>query len=442
MNKNRIGQSPLGLGGLLALLVFILGASAMEVFAQEPDTPPDLEGRELILEVAIDLALQFNPGLKGFAAAENEALARAEQAGRGFNPELGLEVENFIGSGEFSGFSSAEYTLFLAQTFQLGGKLSKQREAAGWNAEMVRLEARLQTLDLQARVTRIFVEILTAQQEVSLARELVRLAEQDLAFVERRVKKGATSPVEISRAQVALFSARMVLDSTRQALRIKKVQLSTLWNTTTPTFGTASGSLESVQPVPDWKELIRRLDQSPRLKRMELEAGSRRAELAVLQSQGKIDLTASAGIRHFSNGGDNAAVAAISIPLPVRNRNQDGIRAGQYGLDQVDAQRQSQLAMLREDLAGQHEQMTTAYIQVVSIRDKILPASEQALTQTNLAYRKGLFTLTDVISVRRTWFELSSRYFTALASYQSAAVEIARILGEHQPNQLNPLEND
>ena len=86
--------------------------------------------------------------------------------------------------------------------------------------------------------------------------------------------------------------------------------------------------------------------------------------------------------------------------------------------------------------------MTTAYIQVVTIRDEILPASEQALTQTNTAYRKGLFTLTDVISVRRTWFELSSRYYTALASYQSAAVEIARILGEHQPNILNPLEKD
>jgi cobalt-zinc-cadmium efflux system outer membrane protein len=442
MNKIRIGHSSRGLGGFLALLAFMFCSSALEGLAREPDTPPDLEGRELILEVAIDLALQYNPGLKGYTAAENEALARAEQAGRGFNPELGLEVENFIGSGDYSGFSSAEYTLFLAQTFQLGGKLSKQREAAGWNAEMVRLEARLQALDLQAQVTRVFVEILTGQQEVSLARELVRLAEQDLKFVERRVKKGSTSPVEISRAQVALYSARMVLDSTRQALKIKKVQLSTLWNTTTPTFGSASGSLESVQPVPQWEELIHRLDQSPRLKRMELEAGSRRAELAVLQAQGKIDLTASAGIRHFSNTGDNAAVAAITIPLPVVNRNKDGIRAGQYGLDQVDALRQSQLVALREDLAGMHEQMTTAYIQVVTIRDEILPASEQALTQTNVAYRKGLFTLTDVISVRRTWFELSSRYFTALASYQSAAVEIARILGEQEPNNINPLEKD
>ncbi len=442
MNKNRTGHSSRWLGVFLALLAFMICSSALEVLAREPGTPPDLEGRELILEVAIDLALQYNPGLKGYTAAENEALARSEQAGRGFNPELGLEVENFIGSGDYSGFSSAEYTLFLAQTFQLGGKLSKQRDAAGWNAEMVRLEARLQALDLQAQVTRVFVEILTGQQEVSLARELVRLAEQDLEFVERRVKKGATSPVEISRAQVALYSARMVLDSTRQALKIKKVQLSTLWNTTTPTFGSASGSLESVQPVPQWEELIHRLDQSPRLERMELEAGSRRAELAVLQAQGKIDLTASAGIRHFSYSGDNAAVAAISIPLPVVNRNKDGIRAGQYGLDQVDAQRQFQLVTLREELAGQHEQMSTAYIQAISIRDEILPTSEQALTQTNVAYRKGLFTLTDVISVRRTWFELSNRYFTALASYQSAAVEIARILGEQEPNNINPLEKD
>ncbi len=114
----------------------------------------------LLVGAAYQNRENFQSFLEKITAAENEALARAEQAGRGFNPELGLEVENFIGSGDFSGFSSAEYTLFLAQTFQLGGKLSKQREAAGWNAEMVRLEARLQALDLQAQVTRVFVEIL------------------------------------------------------------------------------------------------------------------------------------------------------------------------------------------------------------------------------------------------------------------------------------------
>ncbi len=442
MKKNRTGPSLSWLGGFLALLIMGLGVSAAGVLAQEPDTPPDLEGKKLTLETAIDLALRFNPGLRGFTAAENEAQARARQAGRGLNPELGLEIENFAGSGEYNGFSSAEFTLFLAQTFQLGGKRSKRQEAAGWNVEVVRLEARLQTIDLEAQVTRSFIEILTAQQEVTLTEELIRLAEQDLEFVRRRVKQGSTSPVEITRAQVVVFSARLDLESARQALTAKKVQLSTLWNTTVPTFGTASGSLESVRPVPVWDELVRQLDHSPRLKRVEVEAGRRRAELAVAESQGKIDLTASAGIRHYGNSGDNAAVAAIAIPLPLRNRNQDGIRAGRYGLEQLDALRQAQVVALRGELARQHERMTTAFGQVESIRDEILPAAEQAMTQTNDAYGKGLFNLTDVIAVRRTWFEMNSRHFAALARYQSAAVEIARILGESPPNQLHPLKKD
>jgi cobalt-zinc-cadmium efflux system outer membrane protein len=248
--------------------------------------------------------------------------------------------------------------------------------------------------------------------------------------------------VEINRAQVALFSARMDLDAARQTLTVKKIQLSALWNTTEPTFGQVVGSLEDVPPVPEWAELTGQLDRSPRLKQFELETGRRRAELALARAQGKIDLTASAGIRHYGDSGAHAAVATISIPLPVRNRNQDGIRAGQYGLDQVDARRQARVVALREDLAGQHEQMSRAYVQVVSIREDILPESEKALTRANEAYRKGLFTLTDVISVRRTWFELNSRYYQALASYQSAAVEIARILGG--PDSLSPdtPEND
>ncbi len=430
------------LGGILALLVFVLGASSGQVAAQASEAAPDLGGKPLTLRSAVDLALKFNPGLKGYVAAENEALARADQAGRGLNPELGLEVEDFLGSGPRNGFSSAQYTLSLAQTFQLGDKPAKQREAARWSADMVRLEAQLRTIDLQAAVTRVFIDVLAAQQDITLAEELVRLAEQDLDFVQRRVQNGSLSPVEINRTQVAIFSANMDLDAARQALTIKKIQLSTLWNTIKPTFGEVVGTLEAIAPVPDWTELATRLDQSPRLERFTLETGKRRAELALARVQGKIDLTASAGIRHYSDSADNAAVATISIPLPVRNRNQDGIRARQYGLDQVEALRQDRVLTLRSDLATQHEQMSRAYIQAATIREEILPASEKALTSTNDAYRKGLFNLTDVISVRRSWFELSSRYYKALADYQSAAVEIGRILGGHDSLPLTTLENN
>jgi len=420
---------PTGWGGFLTLLVIILAASPGKVSAQALDTPPDLEGKLLTLQVALDLAREYNPSLKVYSAAENEALARADQAGRGLNPELGLEVEDFLGSGPYNGFSSAQYTLFLAQTFQLGGKPAKQREAAGWNAELVRLQARLQAIDLQAEVTRVFIEILAAQQEIALTGELVGLAEQDLEFIRRRVKNGSLSPVEISRAEVALFSANMALDSARQTLAIKRIQLATMWNTTEPTFGEISGSLDMLAPPRDWEDLAAQLDQSPRLELFSLEASRRQAELALARVQGKIDLTASAGIRHYGDSGDNAAVATISIPLPVHNRNQDAIRAGQYGLDQVDALRQASVVTLRENLASQHEQLSRTFVQATSIRQEILPASEKALTSANDAYRKGLFTLTDVISVRRAWFELNSRYFQALAGYQSATVEIDRILG-------------
>ena len=427
----KIWKGPIlnGGRGFLTLLVIILTASPGNVSAQALDTPPDLEGKPLTIQAALDLAHDYNPSLKIYSAAENEALARADQAGRGLNPELGLEVEDFLGSGQYNGFSSAQYTLFLAQTFQLGGKPAKQREAAGWNAEMVRLEARLQAIDLQAEVTRIFIEILASQQEISLTEELVGLAEQDLEFIRRRVKNGSLSPVEISRAEVALFSANMTLDSARQTLAVKRIQLATMWNTTEPTFGEISGSLDMLAPPRDWEDLAAQLDQSPRLELFSLEASRRQAELALARVQGKIDLTASAGIRHYGDSGDNAAVATISIPLPVHNRNQDAIRAGQYGLDQVDALRQASVVTLRENLASQHEQLSRTFVQATSIRQEILPASEKALTSANDAYRKGLFTLTDVISVRRAWFELNSRYFQALAGYQSATVEIDRILG-------------
>ena len=442
MKKYWKSQVPAGWGRFMILLVIILAVFPENALAQVSQTPPDLDGIQLTLQKALDLALEFNPSLKGYTAAENEALAWADQAGRGLNPELGLEVEDFLGSGPYNGFSSAQYTLFLAQTFQLGGKPAKKREAASWNAEIIRLEARLRAIDLRAAVTQVFIEILAARQEIALTEELVGLAEQDLEYIRRRVANGSLSPVEVNRAEVSLFSATMALNSAQQTLGTKRIQLATMWNTTEPTFGEISGSLDLVAPLRNWEDLAVQLDQSPRLDLFALEAEKRQAELALARVQGKIDLTASAGIRHYRDSGDNAAVASISIPLPVRNRNKDAIRAGQFGLEQVGALRQAQVVTLRADLANQHEQLSRTFLQATSIRQEILPASEKALTSANEAYRKGLFTQTDVISVRRAWFELNSLYYQALAGYQSAIVEIDRILGTHLSLSLTTLENE
>ncbi len=427
MTTQSISAGLCRLGWLLVALTVV--SPVLATASADPSPAPNLAGQSLTLERAVELALRYNPSLQGYAAATAEAQARADQAGRGLNPELSFEAENFIGSGAYSGFDAAELTLALSQTFELGGKRARAREAAAWQADLVRLDAELGARALRTETTRAFLAALAAQIEVELANEMVNLATKDLEFTERRMRTGTASEVEASRTRIAVATARLAAATARRTLAAARIQLAALWGSAEASFGDVVGDLEAVPAAPSWAELSARLPGSPRLKRWDLEANRRRAEVAAEAALGKIDLTAAAGIRHYQDNGENAAVASISIPLPVRNKNQDGRRAAEFGLTRLDAERQAEFVALRSALAREYEQLVTAHGQVITLRDEILPLAEQAVTDMDQAYRKGLFTLTDVLAVRRTWFEARGAYTAELARYQEAAVAVELLLG-------------
>ncbi len=424
--------------GFLIIMLLVVASAG---FAELP-AAPDLGNKPLDLTEALDLALKHNPELLGFKAAAAEAMARADQISRGPNPELEFELENFAGSGDASGFSAAEYTLMLSQTFELGGKRARERAVADREVDLVNLDAALQAEEIKARVRQAFLATLVVQSELSLANELVGLARQDLDFVKRKIEQGAVSPVEANRARLAVSEAQLNAQAARGALQARKLQLSVLWNSENPSFGGVLGSLENMVDKPEWDELSARLAGSPQLYRWDAEAKRRQAEVAVAMARGNIDLTAGAGVRHYADSGDNALVAGVSLPLPFKDKNQDGIRAAQYGLDRLGAQRQAQYVALLGQLARHYEQLATSYDHVITMRDEILPLAQQSMDEVDAAYRKGLFSLTDVMATRRTWFEAQGSYFGALASYQEATFAVDLLLGGNRSHTLMTQEQN
>ncbi len=441
MKNHQIFSSRGPVAGLICLLLLATITWAQPSGAQEHPLPPNLDQKDITLETATHLAQQFNPGLQGFTAAEQQMQALVQQAKRGPNPELELGMENFAGSGSHHGFSAAEYTLSLSQTFEFGEKRLKESEAAGWQVKDVGQEALMVGLQVESRVVTAFIATLKSQEEITLALKLVDLAQANLDFVKRRVAMGAVSSIEQNQALVDVHSARLELETARQAWQIAKIRLASLWNSPVPTFARAGGSLESMCELPTWEELTRRLPSSPALKQWDIEAGKRRAAVDLAKAMGSLDLSASAGFRHYQDNGDFAAVAAVSIPLQFRNKNVDAQRAAQYRLDQLETDRQTQVLNLRAALLDQYQSVTTTHGHIVSIRDEILPSAEKAMQQSEEAYRKGRFTMTDLLAVRRTWFQWRQNYVTALADYQTAIAQIHRILGDNHPEILNSREN-
>jgi cobalt-zinc-cadmium efflux system outer membrane protein len=70
---------------------------------------------QITLAQAIELALRHNPELIASAYGISAAQARILQAAARPNPDLGLELENFAGSGSARGAEALETTLSLSQ---------------------------------------------------------------------------------------------------------------------------------------------------------------------------------------------------------------------------------------------------------------------------------------------------------------------------------------
>jgi len=401
--------------------------------AEPPKTQSPAD--ELSLRQALALALLQNPELAAFSWEVRAREAAALQAGLLPNPELGIEMENFAGGGEFSGTRCAETTVTLSQLVELGGKRAKRRAAASLEAELAGWDFETKRLDVLTATTKAFVGVLAAQERLTQADELAGLAESFYRTVSERVEAGKVSPVEQTRAQVPLAGARVAQDRARLALEAVRKELATLWGESTASFERAVGSLEQIGPVPPQERLTSLLDQNPGVARWKTEEQQRNAQLALERANAIPDLTLFAGGRNLQETGDNAFVAGISIPLPLFNRNQGGIAAARAARSKAREEVRASYSQAVASLAASYRDLSTAFSEARTLQEQILPAAEQSFEAADLGYREGKFGFLEVLDAQRTLFEVRGQYIEALAAYHQAKAELERLIGA-------PLEAD
>jgi cobalt-zinc-cadmium efflux system outer membrane protein len=129
-----------------------------------------------------------NPELAAFTWEVRAMEARTLQAGLAPNPEIGVEFEDFAGSGDLQGINGAEVTVALSQVIELAGKRQKRTRVAALERDLTAWDYEATRLDVLTRVTQAFVAVLSAQERLAVDTELARLAEQVLQGAEARVK--------------------------------------------------------------------------------------------------------------------------------------------------------------------------------------------------------------------------------------------------------------
>lgn len=381
------------------------------------------------LRDALAAALLRNPELAAFSWEVRVQEARALQASLRPNPELALEVENVAGSGSFGGADQAETTLALGQLIELGGKRVKRRRVAELDATLAGWDYEVRRVAVFSEVARAFADVLAAQETLVLSQELQQLAEETLVSVRRQVRAGATSPVERTRAEVALAAQEIDRQRADAALAEARLRLAALWGSPEARFEAAQGDLHRINAPPSLPSLLARLEQSPELARWVEEIALREAVVELEEAKRVPDVTASAGVRRLEESDDTALVFGVSVPFPVFDRNQGDRVAAHRALAKARHLRRAEQVRVETGLRTSFRELSSSFAEIRALRDVAIPQAKTAHHGVREGYLRGLFRYVDVLDAQRTLFDLRTRELDALRRYHGAVAEIERLTG-------------
>jgi outer membrane protein, heavy metal efflux system len=406
----RMPAHPFSIALLLALALLVATHAG-----RAADTP-------LTLTEALRRATEQNPHLLAQAYAERSAAALAEQAGFRPNPTLELEAENFAGTGALQGIGALETTVTASQVVERGGKREKRVAAATREQATAAKEFAVRRMDVQATAAVAFVRTVAAQQRLAVAEDPVKLGREMVAAAEARGRAGVGSPAETARARATLAAAQGELARAQSDLVAARARLAACWGGSVQDVPAVVGVLKLPDALDAETGRSESLGEHPRIAWQQAVVESRRAALDLERARATEDIKVGGGVRFLREGSDAALVAGVSLPLPVRHRNQGNIRAARETLAGAEQTTRAIEAELRAELTAAWHAVAAAHTAALTLRRDVLPAAEEAHAIVLRAYQQGQLPMIDVLDAQRELVALRRQQVDAEGDFAMAHV--------------------
>lgn len=414
----------------LGLVAVFLLAAAFSVFPR--DVWAQTEGpekRALGLQEALARALKHNKELAAFDHRLDEQVGRVQQSGLMPNPELGLIVEDVVGSGSYNSFDSAQTTLSLE--WALERNLRRRRVgAAEARSAMLISDAEILRLDIAAETALRFLSSLANQSQLMSASDAVVLAEDTVVAVKRRVEAGKAPSLELIRAEAELATAQLARGGIAHELSSSYRRLAAQWGETKPAFTQVDGDLLRL-PVPQpFVSITSRIEGNPQIARLLSEERVAKADQRLAEARTWPALRPVVGVRHYAATDDVAVVAGLKVPLPLFNRNQGQIAATGAALARTRADAEAARVRVHTALFEVYQELQHHLHRAETLRDEIVPRLAQALDETRRGYKQGRYSYFEWRSVQADLLAARSALVEDSVGAHRRVISLERLTGE------------
>lgn len=368
------------------------------------------------------MAQRDNPTLK--QAREKISALRGIYVQEGLkpNPEVGWSAE------EMGGGYAGKQGVTITQEIITGGKLSAAQAASCAEIKAAQQGYQVQAFRVMTDTRMTVYRLLTAQKKVTLYKKITSLYEQCFRVAEKLNAAGEVSRVDILKADIEFQKVGMLVKIAENDYRAAWEHLKCVIGNPDLPYGAVSDTLDVELPNLTWDNLVDMLAQtSPEitLAAAKIAASRKRVELECAKNSSNITLE---GALMYDTADEKMiGSVGVSVPLRIFNRNQGNISAAHSEVLSAYHEMDRVMLSLQVRLADVFRNYQNARVGVINYREKILPATEEALQLTRRGYERGEFTYLDVLTSQQTYLETHLTYLEQLEEFW---VSVAQLEGK------------
>ncbi|MBP1151483.1 TolC family protein [Methylocaldum sp. RMAD-M] len=442
----------LAAGSTLCLILIGAGSAA--------DAPAETSARHpLKLEEAIDLAFEQNPDLLAAAARIGEAEAKVAEAAANFYPKLMARV-----GYAYSDDPSQAFSYIVAQrrfnfgvdinhpgwvenfrpeivgTWSLyrGGQDSYRKKAAELGVEAAELERSAIRNRLAAAVTAAYYALLSAPQQVDVARHSIEAVERELEHTKHRVAEGMALKADVLSLEVRAAEARESELKAQNAIELSRSALKTLLGITTGEILELREPADRLadHPAQDYARLLdQALAQRPEMQAAIHQSQIRREELQAERGARWPRVNAYAAYGQNSRSPD-FAFSRDNVTLGV-NAEVDLFSGGAVSARIAQAERRLTEAQALEQRTRLEigDEVRRAYttleeaLQRLKVAEAGAAAADEALRLVNEQYRGGAATVTRYLEAETDRADAALRVIVVRYEAEVAQAQLKKAVG-------------
>lgn len=410
----------------LALLFLIVIATAL------PLAP--IRAEPLALEEAWARADQLNAELRAANAGLSAARGQLKDS-QGLlwnNPQIATDLtrRTFAQSG-LPGRTSGEWTVGIAQTFELAGQHGYRRQSAELELDAANQRIAHLRRQIHAAVEQRFSRVLALQKRIEIERDSLKLIEDAAAAVKKRVNAGEDSRLDGNLASVEAERARNQVTLLGEQLIQARVELAALIQLPPNNVPEAIGELVANRPSYALQDLLDNIAQRPLLRALNLREQSARSRLALQRASAYPDITVglTTGREGPGDARENLTMLSISVPLPLFKRNAAGVGQASAELTQTQIEKQATARELEAQVRATWQRLESLQARVSRLTESVLPSLEQNQRMSTISFRSGEIGLLQLLLVNRQLLDGRRDYLDAVADLSQTRIALEEAAG-------------